>query len=127
MMLKMLINKTLVNVTCIYAPQVGLANDDKDAFYEQLLTCPYSVKDSETHIVAGDFNGHVGEESVTFDNYHGGKGYGTRNPEELRMLDLCSVTDLAVSNTFFDKNQNKWITLSSADNNSQIVYILVKR
>ena len=69
----------------------------------------------------------VGEESVTFDNYHGGKGYGTRNPEGLRMLDLCSVTDLAVSNTFFDKNQNKWITLSSADNNSQIVYILVKR
>ena len=32
--------------------------------------------------IAGDFNGRVGKEKVTFDTYHGGKGYGTRNPEE---------------------------------------------
>ena len=34
MMLKMLIEKTLVNTTYIYNPQVGLSNHDKDAFYE---------------------------------------------------------------------------------------------
>ena len=71
------------------------------------------MEDSEIHIIAGDFNGHEG------------KAYGTRNPEGLRILDLCS--DLAISNTFFDKNQNKLITFSSADNNSQIDYILVKK
>ena len=67
------------------------------------------------------------KENVPFHNYHGGKGYGTRNHEGLRIVDLCIATDLAVSNTFFDKNQNKLITFSSADNNSQIDYILVKR
>ena len=61
-----------------YVPRVGLSNDDK------LLTCISSLKGSEIHVIAGDFNGRVGKESVTFDTYHGGKGYGTRNPEELR-------------------------------------------
>ena len=58
---------------------------------------------------------------------HVGKGYCTRNPEELRILNLCSATDLAVSNTFFEKNQSKLIRFSSVDNNLHIDYILVKR
>ena len=80
------------------------------------------VEDSQICIVARDFNGHVGKETVTFDTYHGGKGYGTRNSEGVTILELCNATDLAVSNNLFDKNQNKLITLSSADNNSQIDY-----
>ena len=126
-MLKTLIEKTLLNVICVYAPQTGLSNQEKDTFYEQLLTCITSIDDSELHVIAGDFNGHVGKESMNFDGYHGGKGYGTRNPEGQRILDLCSATDLLVTNTFFDKNQNNLITYSSGDNNSQIDYILVKR
>ena len=69
----MLIEKTLVNVTCVYVQQVGLSNHDKDAFYKKLLSYISSVEDSETHIIAGDLNGHVGKESVNFDIYHGGK------------------------------------------------------
>ena len=61
MMLKKLIEKSLVNVTCIYAPQVGLNNHNNDAFYEQLLTCISSLEDSEIHIIAGDFSGHIGK------------------------------------------------------------------
>ena len=61
-----------------YAPRVGLSNDEK------LLTCISSPKGSEIHVIAGDCNGCVGKESVTFDPYHGGKCYGTRNPKELR-------------------------------------------
>ena len=38
-------------------------------------------------VIACNFNGHVGKESITFDTYHGGKGYSTRNPEELTILD----------------------------------------
>ena len=58
---------------------------------------------SEIHIIAGDCNGHVGKECVTFNIYHGGKGYVTRNPEWLRISDLCCATNLAVSNTFLTK------------------------
>ena len=84
-MLKMLIGKSLVHVTCIFALQVGLSNHDKDAFYEQLLTCISLVEDSEIHIIAGNFNGYVGKEKVTFGTYHGDKGYSKRSPEGLRI------------------------------------------
>lgn len=50
-------------------------------------TCISSVEDSEIHINAGDFNGHVGKEIVTFDTSHG--------------FSVLSATELAVSNTFF--------------------------
>ena len=56
----------------VYVPQVGLSNHDTDAFYEQLLTCILSTEDSEIDITR-DLNGRVGEESGTFDTYHGGK------------------------------------------------------
>ena len=45
----------------------------------------------------------------------------------MSLLDLCNATDLTFSNTFSVKNQNKLITFSSTDNNSEIDYILVKR
>ena len=38
---------------------------------------------------------NVGKESVTFDTYYEGKGYGTRNHEEMSLLDLCNATDLS--------------------------------
>ena len=74
MMLKMLIEKTLVNVTCVYALQVSSSNHNKDVSYEQLLTCISSVDGSEIHIFVGDFNGYVGEESITFDSDHVSRG-----------------------------------------------------
>ena len=82
------------------------------------MTCTSSLDDFEIHIIAGDFTGHVGKESGTLDTYHSSKGHGTRNPEGLRLLDLCSETDLAISNTFFDKNQDKLVTFSAANNNT---------
>ena len=48
LMLKMLIEKSSVNVS----------NHDKDKFYKQLLTCISSVENSEIHIIAEDFNSH---------------------------------------------------------------------
>ena len=69
----MLTEKTLVT-SRVNALQVELKNHGKDEFYEQLLTCISSTEDSKIHIIAKDVNGHVGKESVTFDNYHQGKG-----------------------------------------------------
>ena len=69
----------------------------------------------------------LGEESVLFDTYHVSKGYGTIIPEELSILDLCSTADLAVSNTFFEKNKSKLITFSSLQLTTTYKLVLVKR
>ena len=68
-----------------------------------------SVPDDEMLLVGGDFNGHVGEHSPGFEGIHGGFGYGTQNPDGVRLLDFCVANNLAVTNTFFQK------TIKSSD------------
>ena len=45
-------------------------------------------------LVCGDLNGHVGKTSSGFEGLHGGHGYGVRNPEGARIIELCVAADL---------------------------------
>jgi hypothetical protein len=47
----------------------------------------------------GDFNGHVGTISASFEVVHGGFGYGSRIRRE-RLLDFAVAFDLLIANTF---------------------------
>ena len=99
----------------------------KDHFYEQLLVLVTSVALSETLVIAGDFNGHVGQHSQGFSRHHGGYGYEKRNQEGMRILDLCVATDSAVTNTFFRKRNSQLVTCNSEGCVTQADYILVRR
>ena len=103
----MLSAKSIINFACVYASQPGFSAKEKNRFYEQLLVLVTSVASSETLVIAGDFNGHVGHCSQGFSRYHGGCGYGTQNQEGMRILSLCTTTDLAVTNTFFRKKKSQ--------------------
>ena len=104
----------------MYAPQLDLSAEEKDHFYEQLLVLVTSVAPSETL-------GHVGQHSQGFSRHHCGYGYGTRNQEGMRVLDICAVTDLAVTNTFFRKRNSQLVTYNSGGCTTQVDYILVRR
>ena len=104
--LQFLCGKSIINFVCVYTPQPGHSAKKKDHFYEQLLVLVTSVARSETVVIAGDFNVHVGQHSQGFSRHHGEYGYGTQNQEGLRVLNLGAATDLAVTNTFFRKRNN---------------------
>ena len=78
-------------------------------------------------IVCSDLNGHIGKDSDGFEGIHGGHGYGIRNAEGTRILDMCAATNLVVANSFFKKDNNKLITYSSGNTNTQIDYILTNQ
>ena len=78
-------------------------------------------------IVCGDLNGHVGKTSDGFEGIHGGKGFGVRNSEGTRILELCAAADLVVTNTLFTKPDNHLVTYRSGKACSQIDFILVRR
>ena len=46
-------------------------------------------------VMAGGFNGHVGQHSQEFSRHHGGYGYGTQNQEGMSISDLCAAPDFA--------------------------------
>ena len=111
----------------MYAPQPVLTAEEKDCFYEQLLVLVTSVAPSETLVIVGDFNGHVGQHSQGFSWHHGRYGYGIQNQEGIRILNLCVATDLAVTNTFFRKRSSQLVTYNSRECAAQIDYIPVRR
>ena len=109
-MLRLLCGKSIINFVCVYTPQPCLSAEEKDRFYEQLLVLVTSVSPSETLVITGDLNSHVGQHSQGFSRHDDGYGYGTENQEEMKILDLCAATDLAVTNTFFRKRTSQLVT-----------------
>ena len=64
----------------VYAPQSGLSDSVKDAFYDDLLPVASKLGNKEVVLVSGDLNGHVGKVANGYEGVHGGFGYGNRNP-----------------------------------------------
>ena len=56
-----LVGKLIVNPLCAYSPQSGRPNEEKEKFFETLLSNIVKAPDDEILIVAGDLNGHVGK------------------------------------------------------------------
>ncbi|XP_069976476.1 uncharacterized protein [Penaeus vannamei] len=52
-------------------------------------------------LIAGDFNGHVGERNLAIERVHGRYGSGAVNPNGERLIDFAVAYDLAIFNTFF--------------------------
>ena len=61
------------------------------------------VPRSEKLFIGGDFNGHIGADSVGYDAVHWGFGFGERNTGGVSVLDFAVAFDLLVVNSFFKK------------------------
>ena len=72
MCLKVLISDMLVTCICAYAPQTGRSAEEKDSFWDQMISVTGSIPASELIVVGGDRNGHVGTNVDGFDGVHGG-------------------------------------------------------
>ena len=57
----------VLNVICVYAPQVGLVDDIERVFWEELEELLQSVPQSEKILLVGDFSGHIGTKAYGHD------------------------------------------------------------
>ena len=85
----LLTNLSLPLVHSVYAPQAGLCESLKDSFYDVLQTTVANFSHSETWFIGSDLNGHIGKYANSFENVHGGCGYGDRNTEGERILEFA--------------------------------------
>ena len=127
LLFKLLVGETIIAVVSLYAPQSGLDQSTKDAFYDDLQCVMSKVKDQEFLIPCGDWNGHIGQMAEGFEGIHGGKAYGERNMEGERLLEFASSFDLVITKSFFCKHKSHLVTFHSGNNQSQIDYILVRK
>ena len=126
MLIKLMVGKRVVAVVSAYAPQQGLTEEEKDKFYEDLISLTSKVGDNEFLIIGGDLNGHVGKDADGYQGIHGGYGYGNRNVEGERILEMGAALDMVVCNTYFKKRDTRLITYTSGPSMTQIDYIMIR-
>jgi len=126
MAIKVLEGSVFVNVVSVYALHAGLPEDTKKLFLDDLDMVIQDVPRSGQLFIGGDFNGHIGADSVGYDTVHGGFGFGERNSEGVSMLDFVVAFDLLVVNSFFKKKEDHLVTFKSGYRKTQIDYFLMR-
>ncbi|XP_019255079.1 PREDICTED: craniofacial development protein 2-like [Nicotiana attenuata] len=88
-----------------YAPQVGLVQEVKKQFWEDLDEMVRSIPHTEKLFIGGDFNGHIGASARGYDGVHGGLDFGDRNERGNSLLDFTRAFDLVIANSSFPKRE----------------------
>nr|GEW98064.1 hypothetical protein [Tanacetum cinerariifolium] len=81
MPLTLVIDGEIVNVISAYAPQVGLREEEKKAFWDSLDEVVRETPTDQRLMLGGDLNGHIGATTEGYLGAHGGFGYEVRNEE----------------------------------------------
>ena len=107
MAIKVLVGLEFINIVSVYTPQIGLPDDIKRLFWEELDMVIQEIPRSEKLFIGGDFNGHIGVDAGGFVTAHGGFGFGERNNGGVSVLDFAVAYDLLVVNSSF-KKEDHW-------------------
>ena len=125
--LKLVIAGDIFNIVSAYAPE-WRNREDKEEFLKDWEDVMSRVPRTENIVVGADINGHVGKYPGVFQRVQRkGKRYGQRNREGKKILESMESLNLALMNTFFNKNEEHLITYKSGGNSSQIDFIMTRR
>ncbi|XP_055822746.1 uncharacterized protein LOC129891411 [Solanum dulcamara] len=127
MTIKLFISGLTLNIINAYAPQVGLDEEIKRHFWEDLDEVVVSIPHTEKLFIRGDFNGHIGSVSMGYDEVHGGFGFGCRNGGGASLLDFAKAFGLMVANLSFPKKEENLITFRSSRAVMQIDFLLLRK
>jgi len=106
MSVKLVVGSEILNVVSVYVPQVGLDEETKRLFWEDLEEVVQSILQTEGLLIGGDFNGHIRSRREGYETIHGGFGYGVRNSGGMSILDFVMAYELSIVNSFFKKKRS---------------------
>ena len=66
----------------VCAPQIGLVEDIKKQFWEDLNMVIQDISQSKKHFIREDFNGNIGVKADVYDTPHRGFGFGRETMKE---------------------------------------------
>ena len=97
----------MVCVICVYGPQTGRTEAEKEAFREEVERLA-GLSDGQTMLCfVGDFNAHIGVVEPGDEESIGRFGWGTMNREGRELVEMLRRNGLAVAGTFFQKKESE--------------------
>ena len=107
----------MVCVICVYGPQTGRTEAEKEAFREEVERLA-GLSDGQTMLcVVGDFNAHIGVVEPGDKESIGRFGWGTGNREGRELVEILRRNGLAVVGMFFQNKESHKI--AQADDTRQ--------
>lgn len=85
----------------VYAPTMCSSAEAKDKYYDELETAIKKFPVSEHLFLLSDFNAQIGSNHISWLRCICPFGIGKLNENGQRLLELCSLHDLCITNTFY--------------------------
>ena len=99
-------------IISVYAPTMTNADENKEAFYNQLVNVLSGIPCIDKLLLIGDFNARIGRDNDKWPLVMGKHGIGKCNSNGELLLALCSEFELTVTNTMFkqkDERKTTWM------------------
>ena len=126
MAMKLEVNGSILNIVCVYAPQVNNSMEEKNDFWEDLDGLIESISKQERIVLGADLNRHVGKGNIGNEEIMGRCNAGTRNKEGSMIVDFGKGMDLAIVNYLFQEDEHR-VTCKSGEKNTQVDYVMCRR
>ena len=121
---RIVVGEEVISIISAYWPQVGLDEQVKRKFWDNLGDLIGTISADENVFIGGDFIGHIGKETYNYSLVHGGFGHGVRNESGENLLKFALAKELLITNSIFRKKDEHLITSKSGGHATQIDYCL---
>lgn len=118
--------EVVVHVVSMYATQMGCAKAEKYGFWKLLGNVTRKIFVSEVVWIVGHLNGHIGKGREATEQI-GRYGLGDRSEGEDRILDCANLKNMAMLNTYFQKQSSRVATYCNGGKNTQVDYIMSRK